>query len=100
MRTPARSVSGLPLVFFVGGIQSMTALAVLDVEPVTVTSKAGSALEYCPLLALMMTSSYAPVCVLLGVPSRSPVAMLKVAQAGLCCTENDSVLPSGSLAVG
>src|ERR1700733_10751553 len=99
MRTPARSVSGVPLVFSVGGTHSMTALAVLA-EPATVTSKAGRALEYCPLLALMMTSSYAPVCVLLGVPSRSPVAMLKVAQAGLFCTENDSVLPSGSLALG
>jgi hypothetical protein len=41
---------------------------------------------------------YAPVWV--GVPDRRPVAMLKFAQAGLFCTENESVVPLGPLAVG
>ena len=31
---------------------------------------------------------------------RPPVEMLKLAQAGLFCTENDKLLPSTSLAVG
>jgi hypothetical protein len=38
--------------------------------------------------------------VLLGVPERRPVAMLKLAHAGLFCTEKDNVAPLVLLAVG
>jgi hypothetical protein len=38
--------------------------------------------------------------VLLGVPERRPVTMLKFAHAGLFCTEKVSVVPLGPLAVG
>ena len=41
-----------------------------------------------------------PVCVLLGVPESRPLAMLKLAHAGLFCTEKLSVLPLGPLAAG
>ena len=37
---------------------------------------------------------------MLGVPVNPPFAMLKVAQAGLFCTEKDRLLPSASLAMG
>src|ERR1700722_10479698 len=101
MRPPARSVSGLPLVFLVGGTQSMVAEAVVGgVLLVTATLNAGSEAELVPLLALMTMSPYEPSCEVVGVPLRRPVAMLKVAHEGLFCTENDRVLPSGSLAVG
>ena len=102
MRTPARSVSALPLEFSVGRTQLTFAvpLPLLAEAGLTAMLKAGSALEYFPLLALMMMSAYVPVCVLLGLPSSRPFAMLKLAQAGLFFTENDSVLPSGSLAAG
>jgi hypothetical protein len=38
--------------------------------------------------------------VLLGVPARRPVAMLKFAHIGLFCTEKVSVVPFGPVAVG
>jgi hypothetical protein len=47
-----------------------------------------------------MTLAYTPACELLGVPLSDPFTMLKVAHAGLFCTENESVRPLGSLAVG
>ena len=62
--------------------------------------KAGRALACCPSLALITTLAYVPACELLGVPLSNPFTMLKVAHAGLFCTENASVRPPGSLAVG
>jgi hypothetical protein len=38
--------------------------------------------------------------VLLGVPDKRPVVVLKVAQTGLLATENVSVFPSASVALG
>jgi hypothetical protein len=53
-----------------------------------------------PSLTLITILLYEPTCELLGVPVSAPVAMLKVAQAGLLLTEKEIGLPSGSLAVG
>src|SRR4029077_18261268 len=97
---PARSVSALPSLFCVGGVRASTALPVVTGGLITVTLKAGSALAAVPSLALITILAYVPVCALLGVPSSCPLAILKLAQAGLFCTENDSSLPAGSLAVG
>jgi hypothetical protein len=41
-----------------------------------------------------------PAWVLLGVPDKRPVELLKVAQMGLLATENVSAFPSGSEALG
>jgi len=41
-----------------------------------------------------------PAWVLLGVPDKRPEVVLNVAQAGLLATENVSVFPSASVALG
>jgi len=67
---------------------------------VTAMLKAGRALDVCPSLTLITMLPYVPVCALVGVPDSSPLAMLKFAQEGMFCTENESVMPVGPLAVG
>jgi hypothetical protein len=66
----------------------------------TSMENAASAAFAVPVLTLMVMSAYAPSCALVGVPLSSPVAMLKLAQEGLCAIEKLSVLPAGPLAVG
>src|SRR6516164_6189045 len=99
MRMPARLVSGLPSLFWVGGV-TVTAAVPVVAGAVTVMAKAGSALDACPSLTLMMMLPKVPVCTLVGVPDNVPLAILKLAHAGLFCTENDSVVPLGPLAAG
>jgi hypothetical protein len=48
----------------------------------------------------MTMFEYLPVCLLVGVPSSSPVAILKLAHAGLLVIEKLSAAPAGSVAVG
>jgi len=47
-----------------------------------------------------MMLGYTPVCILFGVPESRPLAMLRLAQAGLFCTEKASVAPLAPLADG
>jgi hypothetical protein len=70
------------------------------VAGVTVMLKGGSELEATPSLTLSTMLEYVPVCVLAGVPESWPVAMLKLAQAGMFVIENDRLLPDGSVVVG
>jgi hypothetical protein len=53
-----------------------------------------------PSLTLMRISAYVPVCLLVGVPSSFPVAMLKLAHAGLWAIEKLSASPAGPVASG
>jgi hypothetical protein len=66
----------------------------------TAILKGGSEAEPTPSLTVSTMFEYVPVCVLLGVPERRPVAMLKLAHTGLFCTEKDNVAPLELLAVG
>ena len=75
-------------------------LALPVVAAVTVMLKGGSELEATPSLTLSTMLEYVPVCVLAGVPESWPVAMLKLAQAGMFVIENDRLLPDGSVVVG
>ena len=77
-----------------------TAVPVTGGGFVTVMLNAGIAVAAVPSLALMTMFAYVPVCALLGVPETCPLAILNAAQPGRFCTENDSGLPAGSLAVG
>jgi hypothetical protein len=66
----------------------------------TVIPKAGSAALACPSLTLMTMPEYVPTFDASGDPVNRPLAMLKFAQEGLFCTENDRVMPLGPLAEG
>jgi len=66
----------------------------------TVMLKAGNEREFVPSLTLRMMLGYTPVCILFGVPESRPLAMLRLAQAGLFCTEKASVAPLAPLADG
>jgi len=55
----------------------------LFVGAVTVMENAGSAVDAIPSLTLIKILEYVPVCVELGGPLSAPVAVLKVAHAGL-----------------
>lgn len=81
MRSP---VPGLP-----GGLVGGLVL----VEPCTVTSKFGSTAEARPSYTAMTTSSYLPTLAAVGLPESWPVLLLKLAQAGLFATANESVRP-------
>src|SRR5579883_834466 len=97
MWMPARLVSAEPLVLRVGSVQASVAEPFVCAA-LTLIVKGASAAEAVPSLALMVM--LASVCALAGVPESWPVAMLKLAQLGLLLTENDSVFPAESLAVG
>jgi hypothetical protein len=66
----------------------------------TVIAKAGSEALATPSLALITMPGSVPTSAAAGVPLSCPLAMLKLAHAGLLVTENVSPLPAGSLAVG
>jgi hypothetical protein len=84
----------------VGATQLSVALLVVGVAGVTVILKGESELEATPSLTLRTMLEYVPVCVLAGVPESWPVAMLKLAQVGLFCTEKASVALLALLAEG
>lgn len=63
--------------------------------------KLGSSAEVRPSYTAMTTSGYLPTLAAVGVPERRPVLLLKLAQAGLFATANESVRPLfESVAVG
>ena len=66
----------------------------------TVIANASSDADALPLLTLITIPLYVPTSLADGVPLSCPVAILKVAQAGLFVIENERRLPEGSLAVG
>ena len=53
MRIPARLVSALPSLFWVGGARLTVAVPVVGVGDVTVIPNAGKALAACPSLTLI-----------------------------------------------
>src|SRR3984957_7065623 len=61
---------------------------------------AGSDADAVPVLTLIVMFAYVPSSAVVGVPLSSPVAMLKLAQDGLCAIEKLRELPAGPLAVG
>ena len=88
----------MPSVFKVGAIQLRLALPGGGCAAATVMEKAGNAADENPSLTLITIPEYVPTPV--AVPLNRPVAMLKVAHAGMFVIENDSVLPDGSVVVG
>ena len=66
----------------------------------TVIENAASDVVALPSLTLMTMFGYVPTCALPGVPLRSPVTVLNVAQVGLFVMLKVSVSPSGIAAVG
>jgi len=65
-----------------------------------VTEKGGSDALAVPSDTEIVMPLYVPAWVLAGVPDSDPVALLKLAHAGLFVIENVSVSPSGSEALG
>src|SRR5262245_41457992 len=98
MRKPARSVSELPSVFCVGGVQEIVALPVEACA--TVIVNAGSDALALPSLTEMTTFEYVPAWAAVGVPVSRPVLVLNDAHAGLFAIEYVSVSLSGSAPVG
>jgi hypothetical protein len=66
----------------------------------TVIVNAASEADWEPSLTLMTMPEYVPTFEAVGLPLRSPVAVLKLAQDGTFCAENVSVVPLGPLAEG
>jgi hypothetical protein len=62
-------------------------------EACTVMPKLGSTAEVSPSYTAMTTSAYLPTLAAVGVPESRPVLLLKLAQAGLLATANESVRP-------
>jgi hypothetical protein len=91
------SVAGEPLLTVPGlAFRVTTGLA----AALTVMANASSDADAVPSLTLITIPLYVPTSLADGVPLSCPVAMLKVAQAGLLVIEKDSVWPAGPLAVG
>ena len=86
---PLLTVPGLALRDIVGLAAALTVIA-----------NASSDADALPSLTLITIPLYVPASLADGVPLSCPVAMLKVAQAGLFEIENDRVLPDGSVVVG
>ena len=97
---PARSVSALPSVFCMGADHDSVALPVTGAGALTVMPNAGNDVLAVPSLTDMAIPEYVPAWEDEGVPDSDPVAVLKIAQAGLFDTLKASMLPSESLAVG
>src|SRR5580700_8924429 len=98
MWKPARLVSGVPLVFSVGGVQLSVALPLAG--PVTVMLNGASDAAAEPSLTLITMLLNVPTLALDGVPESLPELLLKLAHDGRLLTEKVSGLPSGSLALG
>jgi hypothetical protein len=71
-----------------------------DEAAATVIANAGSEVLATPSVTLITIPEYVPRFDVDGVPLSCPVAMLKLAHAGLLMMENVMPLPAGSLAVG
>ena len=66
----------------------------------TVIANGASVAAACPSLTPIMMLLNVPIFALVGVPERSPVLALNVAQVGRFVMLYVSVLPSGSVAIG
>jgi hypothetical protein len=99
MRKPLRSVSAEPSAFWVGAIQDSVAEPVVA-GTVTVTVNAARDARVVPSLTLMAMLLYVPALAAVGVPESCPVAILKLAQAGLLVTLKVSVAPLWPAACG
>jgi hypothetical protein len=95
---PARVVSGVPSVRFVGAVQ----LNVADpVGPAcTVIVNAASDAEAVPLLTEIVMLAYVPTLAAVGVPDSWPVVVLNDAQEGMFAIEKVSDPPLGLVVVG
>ena len=94
------SIAAVPLVMLPGLALRLTAGAADVVAPFTWIENAGREFASCPLVTEIWTLPYVPAWALVGVPERRPVAMLKLAQAGLFFTEKDNGWAAQSRAVG
>ena len=95
---PDRSVSALPSRLRVGADQLRVTLP--DATCATVIENDGRSVVATPSDTAMTMPEYVPTPAAVGVPESRPVVVEKLAQLGLLCMLNASVLPSGSDAVG
>ncbi len=96
----ARLVNALPSLLIVGRVHVKVALPVVTGAAITATVKGAREVVTLPSLTLMVIPVDEPTLAAVGTPLNLPLAVLKVAHAGLLLILKPSASPLASLAVG